>query len=109
MGQTRDETTQHVAERLCWQVARGDDSRVARRPYRQEEVDGVYRLDEGAVRDDFFHFLQGIGVMSLLEEAHGAAIQCEMVPFVPDCLALWAEDLVWDGESQCLAQLAVQR
>src|SRR5262245_31929263 len=82
MGQTRDETPQNLAERLWWQVARRDDSRVARRLYRKEEVDSVSRLDEGAVLDDFLHFLQGIGVMSLLEAAHGAAIQREMVPFV---------------------------
>jgi hypothetical protein len=31
MGQTRDETTQHLAERLCGEVARRDDARVARR------------------------------------------------------------------------------
>jgi hypothetical protein len=82
MGQTPDEVTQNLAERLCWEIAQRDDSRVARRLYRKQLVDGVYRLDEGALLDDFFHFLQAIGVMSLLEEAHGAAIQREMVPFV---------------------------
>jgi hypothetical protein len=55
---------------------------VARRLYRKQAVDGVYRLDEGAVLDDLFHFLRAIGVMTLLEEAHGTAIQREMVPFV---------------------------
>jgi hypothetical protein len=63
-------------------VARRDDLRVARRLYRKQEVDGVYRLDEGAVLDEFFHFLQAIGVMSLLEEVHGTAIQREMVLYV---------------------------
>jgi Transposase DDE domain len=82
MGQTHDEITQNLAERLCWEVARRDDSRVARRWYRKQLVDGVYRLDEGALLDDFFHFLQAIGVMVLLEEAHGAAIHRQMVPFV---------------------------
>jgi hypothetical protein len=82
MGQTPDEITQNLAERLCWQVAQRDDSRVARRLYRKQVVDGVYRLDEGAVLDDFFHFLQAIGMMALLEQVHGAAIQREMVPFV---------------------------
>jgi hypothetical protein len=82
MEQTHDEITQNLAERLCWEVARRDDSRVARRLYHKQEVDGVYRLDEGAVLDDFFHFLQAIGVMSLLEEVHGTAIQREMVPYV---------------------------
>jgi hypothetical protein len=82
MGQTRDEITENLAERLCWEVAQRDDARVARRLYRKQLVDGVYRLDEGALLDDFFHFLQAIGVMSLLEEAHGAAIHRAMVPFV---------------------------
>jgi Transposase DDE domain len=82
MRQTHDEITQNLAERLCWEVARRDDLRIARRLYRKQEVDGVYRLDEGAVLDDFFHFLQSLGIMSLLEAVHGAAIQREMVPYV---------------------------
>ena len=82
MTQTRDEITQNLAERMCWEVARRDDTRIARRLYRKQVVDGVYRLDEGAVWDDFFPFLQAMGVMELLAEAHGAAIQREMVPFV---------------------------
>src|SRR5262245_21486250 len=82
MQQTNDEMTQNLAERLCWEVARRDDARLARRLYRKQLVEWVYRLDEGAVLDDFFHFLQSIGVMALLEEVHGAAIQREMLPFV---------------------------
>ena len=82
MGQTHDEITQNLAERLCWQVARRDDTRVARRLYRKQVVDGVYRLEAGALLDDFFHFLQAIGVMALLEQVHGAAIHREMLPFV---------------------------
>jgi hypothetical protein len=82
MRQTHDEITQNLAERLCWEVARRDDTRIARRLYRKQEIDGVYRLDEGAVLDDFFHFLQSIGVMALLEQARGAASQREMVPYV---------------------------
>jgi Transposase DDE domain len=42
----------------------------------------VYRLDEGALLDDFFHFLRAIEVMALLEQVHGTAIQREMIPFV---------------------------
>jgi hypothetical protein len=83
MGQTRDETTRHLAERRCWEVVRRDDARVARRLDRKQMVDGVYRLDEGALLDDFLHFLQAIGVMALLEQACGTAIQREMLPFIP--------------------------
>jgi hypothetical protein len=84
MGQTRDETTGNLAERWCWEVARRDDARVARRLDRTQVVDGVYRLDEGAVLEDFLHFLPAIGVLGLLEEAHGAASHRQMVPCVQD-------------------------
>jgi Transposase DDE domain len=82
MGQTRAEVAQHLAERLCWQAARRDDSRVARRLYRKQGVDGVYRLDEGALLDDFFYFLEQLGVVNWLGEVQGTAVQREMVPMV---------------------------
>jgi hypothetical protein len=82
MRQTREEVAQNLAERLCWQVAYRDDSRVARRLYRKQVVDGVYRLDEGALLDDFFYFLQELGVVDLLDDVQGTAVQREMVPFV---------------------------
>jgi hypothetical protein len=53
--------TWSLAERLCWEVAHHDDTRVARRLYRQQIVDGVYRLDAGALLDDFFYFLEDVG------------------------------------------------
>ena len=80
MGPRPDEITQNLAERWCWESARREDSRVARRLYRKHLVDGVYRLDEGALLDGFFHFLQALGVMALLKEVHGAAIHRELLP-----------------------------
>src|SRR5262244_3797514 len=82
MRQTNEEITQNLAERLCWEVARRDDTRIARRLYRKQVVDGVYRLDEGAVLDDFFHFLEQVGVMALLAEVHGAGPEREMLRFI---------------------------
>jgi hypothetical protein len=94
MRPTPDERTQNLAERLCWQVAHRDDTRVARRLERKQAVEGVYRREERAVLDDFFHFLQARGGLALLEEVHGLAIQRQMVPYGPDCLALRVEDMV---------------
>jgi hypothetical protein len=59
---------------------------VARRLYRWQLVNGVYRLDEGAVLDDCFHFLDRVGVMGLLSEVHGTASHRQMVPFVQHVL-----------------------
>jgi hypothetical protein len=56
---------------------------VARRLYRTEVVDGVYRLDEGALLDDVFPFLRELGVLELMEGVQGMALQREMVPVVP--------------------------
>ena len=86
MEHTHDESTQNLAERLCWQVARRDDTRIARRLYRQQLVDGVYRLDEGALLDDCVHFLQAIEVMALLEQVDGTAIPRAMLPVIQDLL-----------------------
>jgi hypothetical protein len=82
MNQTREAIAQNLAERLCWQTARRDDSRVARRLYRRQVVDGVYRLDEGALLDDFFYFLQQLGVVDWLSDVRSTTIQREMVPVV---------------------------
>lgn len=82
MEQTREAITTNLAERLCWQVAHRDDSRVARRLYRKQVVDGVYPLDAGALLDEFFYFLRELGVVALLEDVRGTGIEREMVPMV---------------------------
>jgi hypothetical protein len=82
MAPSREDLTENLAERWCWQVACRDDSRVARRLYRRQVVDGVYRLDEGALLDDFFHCLQELGVVAWLDTVQGTAIPREMVPVV---------------------------
>jgi Transposase DDE domain len=78
--QTREAIAQHLAERLWWQVARRDDSRVARRLYRKQVVDGVYQVDAGALLDDLFYILYGLG--DWLGHLQGTAVQRQMVPFV---------------------------
>jgi hypothetical protein len=95
-GKTREAIAENLTELSCWEVARHDDTRVARRLYRKPLLDGVYQLDKGALLDGFLHFLQATSVVAPLEQVHGAAVQREMVPFVRDCPAQWGEDPVWD-------------
>jgi hypothetical protein len=108
MAQTREVIEQNLAERLCWQAARRDDSRVARRLYRKQVIDGVYRLDEGALLDDFFGFLHELGVVDWLGEIQGTTVQREMVPFVQYLLLYSLKTLVWYREHAGAARLAVQ-
>jgi hypothetical protein len=44
MTQTRDATNHHLTKRW-WEVARRDDTGVARRLYCKQVIDKVYRLD----------------------------------------------------------------
>jgi hypothetical protein len=83
MRQTREVITQNMAERRCWEAARRADTRIARRLYRKQVIDGVYRLDEGALRDEFVHFLPELGVLELIAQVRGPAIAREMVPGGP--------------------------
>jgi len=41
---------------------------------------------EGALLDDFSHFLEEADVMALLPDVHGTAIQWQMAPFVQSLL-----------------------
>jgi hypothetical protein len=59
--QTQEEMTWSLAERWCSEVAHRDNTAVARRLYRKQVVDGMYRLDAGALLDDFLHFLEDVG------------------------------------------------
>jgi len=83
MGQTPDASTPHLAERWCWESARRDDARVARRLDRKPWGDGVYRLEHGAWLEDCLPCLPAIGVMALLADVPGAAMPRERRPFVP--------------------------
>jgi len=82
MEQTREAITPNLAERLCWQAAQRAEARVARRLYRKGVVDGVYRLAEGALLDDFFQCLRELGLLAVMEGVQAAALQREMVPVV---------------------------
>jgi hypothetical protein len=80
IGQTREEVAQNLAGRWCWQAARRHESRVVRRLCRKHVVDGVYRLDEGALLDAVFYCLQDLGVVDWLGEVQGTATHRERVP-----------------------------
>jgi hypothetical protein len=109
MGQTREALVQNLAERLCWQAALRDDSRAARRLYRKQVVDGIYRLDEGALLDDVFYFLHELGVVDWLDDVQGTAVQREMVPFVQYLLLYRLKPLFGIESMHALQSLAIQR
>jgi hypothetical protein len=74
--------THNLAERLCQEAARRDDTRIARRLNRKQVIGGVYRLDEGAVMDEFFPFLEEVGALERMAQVRGKALEREMIPWV---------------------------
>ena len=86
MEQTREALTTNLAERWCWQVARREEVRVARRLYRKPLGDGVYPWDAGALREECFHCRRELGIADWLEDVRGQGLRRELVPLVPDVL-----------------------
>jgi hypothetical protein len=108
MAPTRAEMAQNLAERLCWQVARRHNARVARHLYRKQVVDGVDQLGAGAVLDDFFACLQELGMGNWLGDVPGHGGPAHDRPVRPGWPALEPEDPVWHRQQACAASLAVQ-
>ena len=50
--------------------------------YRKQVVDGVYRLDDGALLEEFCHFLHELGGVDWLNDVQGMAVPRVMVPCV---------------------------
>lgn len=79
--QSKEDVTTNLVERLDWRVARRDESRIARRLWKKQAVDAIYSLEEGAILDEFVHFLDEVGVLPRWQALQGDGIQREMVDF----------------------------
>ncbi len=79
--QNKEAITTNLVERLDWRFARRDESRIARRLWKKQPVDAIYSLEEGAILDEFVHFLDEVGVLSRWQALQGEDIQREMVDF----------------------------
>jgi Transposase DDE domain len=71
-----------VTERLAWQLAYRDDKRVAQALYNGEEIEEMHELSEGGLLDEFFAFLEEIGMMALLERMQLPGVKRVVIPTV---------------------------
>src|SRR5437016_9491385 len=71
-----------VLERLSWQLAGRDDARVAQGLYAGEAIEEMHELSEAGLLDEFFVFLEEIGMMSVLEPMELPGVQRVMVPTI---------------------------
>jgi hypothetical protein len=87
-----------VMERLSWQVAWRDDARVAQALYAGEEIEEIHELSEAGLLDEFFAFLEEIGMMAVLEQQDLPGVQRVLVPTVQFVL-LYLLKVLFGGES----------
>src|SRR2546421_8787969 len=71
-----------VMERLSWQLAWRDDERVAQALYAGEEIEEMHELSEAGLLDEFFVFLEEIGLMGVVEQMALPGVQRVLVPTV---------------------------
>jgi len=80
--QSADEVRKNLINQLSWRAAERDDQKVAQAIHAGAELDGVYGLNEAGLLDEFWHFLETVGVLALVEQIESTAIQRVMVPLV---------------------------
>src|SRR2546425_4598559 len=87
-----------VLERLSWQLARRDDQRVAQGLYAGEAIEEMHQLSEAGLLDEFFVFLEQIGMMAQLEQMQLPGVQRVVVPTIQFVL-LYLLKVLFGGES----------
>jgi hypothetical protein len=71
-----------VMERFSWQLAYRDDERVGQALYAGAKIEEMHELSEAGLLDEFFVFLQEIGMMAVLEGVELPGVQRVLVPTV---------------------------
>jgi hypothetical protein len=87
-----------VMERLNWQLAWRDDGRVAQALYAGEEIEEMHELSEAGLLDEFFVFLEEIGMMAVVERVELPGVQRVLVPAVQFVL-LYLLKVLFGGQS----------
>jgi hypothetical protein len=87
-----------VMERLSWQLARRADKRVAQALDAGEEVEEMHELSEAGLLDEFFVFLEEIGLLAVVDQLDLPGVQRVLVPTVQFVL-LYVLKVLYGGQS----------
>jgi hypothetical protein len=78
----KPEEASAVQERLNWQLATRDDAKVAQGLYAGEEIEEMHELSDAGLLDEFFVFLEDIGMMQAFEQMKLPEVKRILVPTV---------------------------
>lgn len=87
-----------VQERLNWKLASRDDAQVGQRLYAGEEIEEMHELSEAGLLDEFFVFLEEVGMMSVFEQMQLPGVKRVLVPAVQFVL-LYLLKVLFGGQS----------
>src|SRR6266852_5495030 len=87
-----------VMERLSWQLAYRDDARVGQALYGGAEIEEMHELSEAGLLDEFFVFVEQVGMMAVLEQLQLPGVQRVLVPTVQFVL-LYMLKVLFGGQS----------
>jgi hypothetical protein len=90
--------TSVVQERLNWRLAQRDDRRVAQGLYVGEEIEEMHELSDAGLLDEFFVFLEELGMMPVFEELVLPEVKRMLVPTVQFVL-LYLLKILFGSES----------
>jgi len=87
-----------VQERLNWQVAWRDDTKVGQALYAGETIEEMHQLSDAGLLDEFFVFLKELGMLEAFEQVSQSGVQRTLVPTVQFVLLYFLKVLL-GGES----------
>ena len=71
-----------VQERLNWKLACRDDAKIAQGLYAGEEMEEMHELSDAGLLDEFFVFLEDLGMMQAFEQMNLPGAKRMLVPTV---------------------------
>jgi hypothetical protein len=80
--QAGESETSLVQERLNWKLAQRDDARVAQKLYAGEGIEEMHQLSDAGLLDEFFVYLEEIGMLEACEQVVFPGVKRMLVPTV---------------------------
>src|SRR5256714_12387045 len=71
-----------IQERLNWKLAYRDDTKVAQGLYAGEAIEEMHELSDAGLFDEFFVFLEEVGILRAFEQVSQAGVKRVVVPTV---------------------------
>ncbi len=87
-----------VQERLNWQVAWRDDTKVGQALYAGETIEEMHHLSDAGLLDEFFVFLKELGMLEAFEQVSQSGVKRTLIPTVQFVLLYFLKVLL-GGES----------